>query len=77
MNLITEFRDRDGNVIADFDDEGGTSVAISGNVMIVKANGTTLARAFMELDHNKVVWRVLRGARGHQIGVATDIWFSI
>lgn len=78
MNLITEFRDYDGNVIADFDTMDGAAATIIGNTLIILAdNGEVLGRARMELDHGRAVWRLFRGRRGHEIGVATDIRFSI
>ena len=79
MNLITEFRDRDGKIIADFDDEGGEKAVLIGNrIEIFDDRGHQLGRAVMRLDYGELVWDVYRGRRGRKLlGVATDIRFSI
>lgn len=78
MNLITVFRDMDSNVIADFDEQDGVSAVIFGNRLTVYADdGTVLGRARLELDHNVPVWRLFKGARGREIGIAVELSFSV
>ena len=78
MQLIANVRDRDSNPVINLDDTPTMSAMIIGNrLTITDDEGKVVLRALMELDHNVPVWRVYRGARGHEVGIAQSFSFYV
>jgi len=78
MQLIARFTGRNDNLDEEFDNAEVTSIFINGNKLYMyDDDGNTVARAELYLDHNRPLWRLKRGQRGHEIGDYPQISLSV
>lgn len=77
MELFVGFTGRGDGIDQEFPDAEITSMEIRGNRIVLHSRDGVVARAELFLDHNRPLWRVRRGARGHEIGDFPEVRVSI